>query len=257
MNNERDPLIRSEIQSQRQKKSKILDVKNLKVNYGHINALKGIDFEIFQGEIVCILGANGAGKTTILKAISHLIPYTDGNIVYKGKDLKNYAPDKIVRSGIVHVPEGRKIFPNLTVLENLKLATFSHKNDKKPLYQDLLQRSFTLFPILQERSKQYAGTLSGGEQQMLAIARALMTTGDLLLLDEPSMGLAPLIIQQIFEIIKDINKMGVTILLVEQNAKGALALADYGYVLETGVLSHEGEAEKLQDDPRVVEAYLG
>lgn len=233
----------------------LLLVEDLHVAYGNILALQGISLEVREGEIVTLIGANGAGKSTLLRAISGLVPLRSGRIVYDSKDLRNVSAHQIVEMGVAHVPEGRGIFGNLTVLENLKLATWSRK-DRKDIQQDF-QRVFDLFPRLAERQGQLAGTLSGGEQQMLAVARALMTRGRLMLLDEPSMGLAPRLVREIFQTLREINAAGTTILLVEQNARQALKLAHRGYVLETGRLTLAGTASELMEEPRVKAAYLG
>ena len=235
----------------------LLSVDNLRVSYGNIKALHGINFHIDEGEIVCIIGANGAGKSTTLRAISRLIPVEKGtSITYMGKDLLEYSADKVVSElGISHVPEGRRLFGNLTVMENLKLATFSRK-DKQKISQDV-ERVFTIFPRLEERMSQKAGTLSGGEQQMLAVGRAFMSGREVMLLDEPSMGLAPLLMRDVFKALKEINQEGTTILLVEQNARMALKFAQRGYVLETGSIVLEGISKDLLDDPKVKRAYLG
>ena len=232
----------------------LLSVSNLRVSYNSIQAVDDISFDVTRGEIVTLIGANGAGKSTILRSISGLIPYT-GNITYAGRDLKNIAADKIVAAGIAHVPEGRGIFGNLTVTENLKLACWQHK-DKAKIATDL-ERVYALFPRLKERGKQLGGMLSGGEQQMLAVGRALMTDAQMLLLDEPSMGLSPVLVREIFKIIQDINRAGKTILLVEQNANMSLSIAHRGYVLETGRIVLSGTGEELTGNPRVKEAYLG
>ena len=233
----------------------LLSVENLVVTYGGIRALQGISLEVRQGEIVTLIGANGAGKSTLLRAISGLVPVDEGSIRFDSKKLKSVPAHKIVEMGIAHVPEGRGIFANLTVQENLKLATWSRK-DRNNLDSDY-ERVFTLFPRLLERKNQLSGTLSGGEQQMLAVGRALMTHGRLVLLDEPSMGLAPVLVRDILKIIKEINDAGTTILLVEQNARQALKIADRAYVLETGTISLSGNADELRDNPKVKEAYLG
>lgn len=233
----------------------LLDVKNLAVSYGAIRAVHDVSLSVDQGEIVSLIGANGAGKSSLLRCISGLVKSRAGNVYFNGKDVSSLSPQALVQSGIVHVPEGRGIFGNLTVLENLELATFTRR-DKKKLRDDY-DRAFALFPRLKERITQIAGTLSGGEQQMLAVARAMMTRGRLILLDEPSMGLAPVLVDEIFDTIRQINDEGTTILLVEQNASRALAMADRGYVLETGRVVLHGKARELQDDPRVKEAYLG
>ncbi|MCS7286757.1 MAG: ABC transporter ATP-binding protein [Anaerolineae bacterium] len=233
----------------------LLRVEDLHVSYGVIKALRGISFEVREGEIVTLIGANGAGKSTTLRAISRLIPIDKGTIVFNGVDLRNVPPHKVVELGISHVPEGRGIFANLTVMENLKLATWARK-DHKEIKKDY-ERVFALFPRLVERKNQLAGTLSGGEQQMLAVARALMSRGRLMLLDEPSMGLAPVLVREFFNTLKEINAQGTTILLVEQNARQALKLAHKGYVLETGVIVLSGTAEELINNPEVKKAYLG
>jgi branched-chain amino acid transport system ATP-binding protein len=235
----------------------LLSVENLRVSYGGIRALHGISFQVDEGEIVCIIGANGAGKSTTLKAISRLLPAEPGSkMTYMGKDLFHYPADKVVSElGISHVPEGRRLFGNLTVMENLRLATFARKNGQA-IERDL-ELVFSLFPRLKEREAQKAGTLSGGEQQMLAVGRALMSGRKMMLLDEPSMGLAPVLMMSLFEALKDINKEGTTILLVEQNARMALQFAQRGYVLETGNIVLEDTSEALADNPDVKKAYLG
>ncbi len=232
----------------------LLSVKDLTVSYGNIKAVKGISFDVHQGEIVSLIGANGAGKSSTLRAISGLLPY-GGTITYKGQELRRVSADKIVALGIAQVPEGRGIFGNLTVLENLKLATWQRK-DKPQIEQDY-ERVFEIFPRLKERRGQLGGTLSGGEQQMLAVSRALMSRGQMMLLDEPSMGLAPVLVREIFRVIKDINQSGTTILVVEQNANMALRVANRGYVLETGIIQLTGSGQELLGNPRVKEAYLG
>lgn len=231
-----------------------LEVRNLEVHYDGIRALHGVSFTVLKGEIVTLIGANGAGKTSILRAISGLTPYT-GAIVFEGQDLQRIPAHQIVGLGIAHVPEGRGIFGNLTVRENLHLATWQRK-DKEEIEVDY-DRVFTIFPRLMERRDQPSGTLSGGEQQMLAVGRALMSRGRLLLLDEPSMGLAPRLVREIFRVIQDINQTGVTVLLVEQNANMALHIASRAYVLETGTIILSGAGRELLGDPRVKEAYLG
>lgn len=235
----------------------LLAVENLRVSYGGIRALHGISFQVDEGEIVCIIGANGAGKSTTLRAISRLVPAESGSkMTYMGKDLFNYPADKVVSElGISHVPEGRRLFGNLTVMENLKLATFARK-DGQEIEKDL-ELVFSLFPRLAEREAQKAGTLSGGEQQMLAVGRALMSGRKMMLLDEPSMGLAPVLMMSLFDALKDINQEGTTILLVEQNARMALQFAQRGYVLETGNLVLEGSSKELAENPQVKRAYLG
>ncbi len=231
-----------------------LAVRDLEVHYDGIRALHGVSFIVPQGEIVTLIGANGAGKTSILRAISGLTPYT-GSIAFEGQDLRRVPAHQIVGRGIAHVPEGRGIFGNLTVQENLQLATWQ-RIDKGEINADY-DRVFTLFPRLRERREQPGGTLSGGEQQMLAVGRALMSRGRLLLLDEPSMGLAPRLVREIFRIIVDINQTGVTVLLVEQNANMALHIAARAYVLETGAITLAGTGRELLGDPRIKEAYLG
>jgi branched-chain amino acid transport system ATP-binding protein len=232
----------------------LLSVQDLTVSYGNIKAVKGISFDVHEGEIVTLIGANGAGKSSTLRAISALIAY-GGRITYQNKDLKRVPSDQIVAMGIAQVPEGRGIFGNLTVRENLKLATWQRK-DKAEINKDY-ERVFRIFPRLQERIIQLGGTLSGGEQQMLAVARALMSRGKVMLLDEPSMGLAPVLVREIFRVIREINATGTTILLVEQNANMALRIANRGYVLETGNIVLEGSGTELIVNPKVKEAYLG
>lgn len=234
----------------------ILELKNVHSGYGSIKALKGISLKVMPGEIVAIIGANGAGKSTTLMTICGIVPVDRGEIYYEGKLINKVSPEKLPTMGLCQVPEGRRIFPRLTVEENLILGAF-HREDKDQIAKDI-QHSYDLFPILGERSRQHGGTLSGGEQQMLAIARALMTKPKVLLLDEPSLGLAPIIIQQIFRIIADINKEdGTTILLVEQNANLALQAASRGYVVETGEITLEDKASDLLKNPKIREAYLG
>ena len=232
----------------------ILSVSHLCVSYDSIRAVDDISFDVAGGEIVTLIGANGAGKSSILRAISGLIPYT-GSIAYSGRDLKNTAADKIVGLGIAHVPEGRGIFGNLTVLENLKLAAWQGRDKAKT--SDDLEYVFELFPRLRERGRQLGGMLSGGEQQMLAFGRALMSNAQMLLLDEPSMGLSPVLVREIFRIIQDINRTGKTILLVEQNANMSLHIATRCYVLETGRIVLTGSGKELIGNQRVKEAYLG
>jgi len=233
----------------------ILSLKNLETRYGQIYALKGINLEVRKGEIVTLLGANGAGKSTTLKTISSLIPACSGSVEFMGVDITKVEPHKVVEMGVIHVPEGRRIFKELTVRENLELGSFTLKDDSERKMR--IENVFELFPVLKERHKQMGGFLSGGEQQMLAIGRALMVNPKVLLLDEPSMGLAPIIVQGIMNIIKQINEQGTTILLVEQNAKVALKLAHRGYVLETGSIVMEGDASVLSKDESIVKAYLG
>ena len=233
----------------------LLEVKELQVHYGVIKALDGISFEVNKGEVIALIGANGAGKTTTLHTVTGLINPTKGSIVYEGKDITKMPSHKIVSLGMAHVPEGRRVFAQQTVEENLLLGAYARK-DKDGIQKDL-EHVYDLFPRLLERKKQLAGTLSGGEQQMLAMARALMSRPKILLMDEPSMGLSPLLVKEIFHIIQDINKDGTTILLVEQNAKMALAIADRAYVLETGKISLEGTGEELSASEEVRKAYLG
>jgi branched-chain amino acid transport system ATP-binding protein len=235
----------------------LLAVEDLKVSYGNIKALHGLNFQIDEGEIVCIIGANGAGKSTTLKAISRMVPVEAGTkMTFLENDLLKFAADKVVsRLGISHVPEGRRLFENLTVTENLKLATFARK-DKEQIQQDV-KRVFSIFPRLEERQNQKSGTLSGREQQMLAVGRAYMSGRKVMLLDEPSMGLAPLLMMSMFDALKEINQEGTTILLVEQNARLALKFAQRGYVLESGHLVLEGPADELLENPEVKKAYLG
>ena len=235
----------------------LLNVENLKVSYGNIKALHGISFSIDEAEIVCIIGANGAGKSTTLRAISQVVDIAfDSRIDFMGKDVREYAADKVVSElGISHVPEGRRLFGNLTVHENLKLAAFARK-DKQQIEKDI-ERVFAIFPRLLERITQKAGTLSGGEQQMLAVGRAYVSGRKLMLLDEPSMGLAPILMLSMFDALKEINGEGTAILLVEQNARLALKFAQRGYVIENGNLVLEGIADDLLNDPEVKKAYLG
>lgn len=232
----------------------MLSVNNLDVYYGGIHALKGVSLNVEQGQIVSIIGSNGAGKSTLINSISGIVKYREGDILYKGEKLPKQA-HKIVKAGVCQVPEGRIIFANLTVLENLRMGSFL-RNDKDGIARDL-NRIFELFPILKERVNQIAGTLSGGEQQMLAMGRGLMSNPDLILLDEPSLGLAPLLINTIFDIIVEIKNMGKTILLVEQNAFKALSIADYAYVLEQGTVTLDGRASELIKNEKIQEAYLG
>jgi len=233
----------------------LLEVKDLVVRYGAIRALHGVSFHVDAGEVVTLIGANGAGKSTTLKTISGLLPVDGGEILYGGESITGIEASRIVRKGVIHVPEGRRIFSPLTVRENLEMGAFTRK-DKHEI-EESLEYVFQLFPRLKERLEQTGGTLSGGEQQMLAVARALMAKPKLLLMDEPSMGLAPILVEEIFEIIQEIRQEGVTILLVEQNAHMALSVADRGYVMETGVIDLEGTAKELAENPRVREAYLG
>lgn len=232
-----------------------LSIENLKVSYGNIKALKGIDIAVPEGKIVALLGANGAGKTTTLKAISGIVEVGSGNIKLFDSDITDKDAEKITSLGVIQSPEGRQVFPDLTVEENLKIGAFTVKN--KNYINKNFERVYKYFPRLAERKKQSAGTLSGGEQQMLAIARALMASPKVLLLDEPSLGLAPLIVKDIFEIVKEINKEGTTVLIIEQNALQTLKIADYAYVLEVGEINIEGKANELIKDKKLIEAYLG
>lgn len=233
----------------------MLQVKDIDVYYGAIHALKKLSIEVEEGSVVTLIGANGAGKTTTLKTISGLLRPRSGSVTFKNVDITKVPPEKIVNMGISQVPEGRRVFPSMSVLENLEMGAYLRKNKKE--IEDDMQNVFTRFPRLKERSKQMAGTLSGGEQQMLAIGRALMSRPQLMIMDEPSMGLAPLLVKEIFEIIKDINAKGTTILLVEQNAKMALSIADKAYVIETGEIVLEGDAKELMNSSEVKKAYLG
>ena len=231
----------------------LLEIKDLRVSYGGIEALKGISFHVEEGQIVTLIGANGAGKSTTLRAISGLAPVKSGTILYDGQAINGLNPQKIVSMGVGMVPEGRRVFPNLTVLENLKIGAYLRRDDLK---HDI-EYVYSLFPRLRERSWQMAGTLSGGEQQMLAVGRALMMKPRILMMDEPSLGLAPLVIRDIFEIIKTLHDQGMTILLVEQNANAALKVADYAFVLQTGMMGVQGTGAELLDNPEVKAAYLG
>lgn len=233
----------------------MLQVENLEVSYGAINALRNVSFHVEQGEIISLIGSNGAGKTTALHAISNIIKKRAGKIIFQGEDITHLAPDMIVRKKLIQVPEGRRIFLNLSVRDNLEMGAFT-RNDKDEIRRDM-QKVFELFPRLKERVSQISGTLSGGELQMLAMGRALMAEPKLLLLDEPSMGLAPILVDEIFEIVQKINEAGTTVLLVEQNAFKALSISNRAYVLETGEISKEGLASDLANDPAVKEAYLG
>ena len=235
----------------------LLSIHNLSVNYGRISALRGINLTVNQGEIVTIIGSNGAGKSTTLMSISGLVPKASGTIIFRDTDITNMAPNKIVRQGIAHVPEGRRVFPAFTVLENLKAGALGNPNLSKQDVERLLDEQFTLFPRLKERIKQGAGSLSGGEQQMLAIARGLMMDPELIMLDEPSLGLAPIIIEEIFELIQRIKARNKTVLLIEQNASLALSIADRGYVLEVGEITLSGTGQELLVDEGVKKAYLG
>ena len=233
----------------------MLEIKDLEVHYGVIRAIKGISFEVNQGEVIALIGANGAGKTTTLHTITGLIRPSGGKIIFDGKDITKTPAHKIVSMGMAHVPEGRRIFQQLTVLENLKLGAYTRKNSAE--IADSLKMVYERFPRLEERKNQVAGTLSGGEQQMLAMGRALMSKPRIILMDEPSMGLSPLLVSEIFDIIKVIRESGTTVLLVEQNAQKALSIADRAYVLETGAISLSGKATDLINDESVRKAYLG
>ena len=233
----------------------MLSVKNLKVTYGNIAAISDVSFEVPEGKIVCLIGANGAGKTTTLRAISGLVAPSGGSVTFKDKDITNTPAHKLVSMGISHVPEGRRIFPILTVKENLELAAWTLKD--KGEVDRRMEEVFEMFPRIKDRIGQLGGTLSGGEQQMLAVARAMVTGGDILLLDEPSMGLAPVLVDEIFDKIVAINKKGTTVLLVEQNAFEALEISDFAYVLEVGYSTISGPSKEIAADSRIREAYLG
>jgi branched-chain amino acid transport system ATP-binding protein len=233
----------------------LLEIENIHSYYGHIHALRGVSLTVEEGEVVTLIGSNGAGKTTTLRSIHGVLPPREGRIVFRGEEIQGVPAHDMVKRGIAQSPEGRKIFHRMTVTENLEMGAY-HRNDRKEIQEDLA-RVYDLFPRLKERVKQEAGTMSGGEQQMLAIGRSLMSRPRLLLLDEPSMGLAPVLVERIFQVIEEINNQGTTILLVEQNANIALEIATRGYVLETGAIVNAAPAEKLRQDPRVREAYLG
>jgi branched-chain amino acid transport system ATP-binding protein len=233
----------------------LLEIENMHSYYGHIHALQGVSLTVEEGEVVTLIGSNGAGKTTTLRSIHGILPPREGKVIFDGEEIQGTPAHDMIGKGIAQSPEGRKIFFRMTVLENLEMGAY-HRNDRSEIRQDM-DRVFDLFPRLKERTKQEAGTMSGGEQQMLAIGRALMSRPKLLLLDEPSMGLAPVLVERIFEIIREINNQGTTILLVEQNANVALEIATRGYVLETGKIVNSAPAEKLREDPKVREAYLG
>jgi branched-chain amino acid transport system ATP-binding protein len=233
----------------------LLEVQDMHSYYGHIHALQGISLTVEEGEVVTLIGSNGAGKTTTLRSINGILPPREGKIVFNGEEIQGVPAHDMISRGIAQSPEGRKIFFRMTVLENLEMGAY-HRSDRAEIRQDM-DRVFELFPRLKERMKQEAGTMSGGEQQMLAIGRALMSRPKLLLLDEPSMGLAPVLVERIFQIIEEINHQGTTILLVEQNANVALEIATRGYVLESGKIVNSASAEKLREDPKVREAYLG
>jgi len=235
----------------------LLSIKNLHIGYGGIQAVKGIDIHVEQGELVTLIGANGAGKTTTLKAITGLLKPTAGTIEYDGKNIVGEPTYKIASKGLVLVPEGRGVFPGLTITENLQMGAYSRPRHERASIAEDIEHKFSLFPRLKERAKQTAGTLSGGEQQMLAISRALMARPKLLLLDEPSMGLAPIMVQKIFEVVREVSRRGVTILLIEQNAKLALQVSQRGYVMDGGIVTLSGDSKSLLVDPKVREAYLG
>lgn len=233
----------------------MLEIKDIEVFYGMIQAIKGVSFEVNEGEVIALIGANGAGKTTILHSITGLIAPKKGEILFEGRDITSTPAHKIVSMGMAHVPEGRRVFAQLTVLENLKMGAFTRK-DKDEIEESMI-RVYKRFPRLEERKNQMAGTLSGGEQQMLAMGRALMSRPRIILMDEPSMGLSPIFVNEIFDIIREVSEGGTTVLLVEQNAKKALAIADRAYVLETGKIVLDGKAEELLNDDSVKKAYLG
>ncbi len=233
----------------------LLKVAGLKVAYGGIQAVKGVDFEVHEGELVTLIGSNGAGKTTTMKAITGTLPLVDGDIEYLGKSIKGKGAWDLVRDGLAMVPEGRGVFTRMTITENLQMGAYI-RDDKSGIAEDI-EKMFTIFPRLRERKDQLAGTMSGGEQQMLAMGRALMSRPRVLLLDEPSMGLSPIMVDKIFEVVKDVSSRGVTVLLVEQNASRALGIADRGYVMESGIVTMNGDARELLKDPRVRAAYLG
>jgi branched-chain amino acid transport system ATP-binding protein len=233
----------------------LLEIEDMHSYYGHIHALQGISLTVEEGEVVTLIGSNGAGKTTTLRSIHGILPPREGRIVFDGEEIQGTPAHELIGRGIAQSPEGRRIFFRMTVLENLEMGAY-HRNDRSEIREDM-NRVFDLFPRLKERTRQEAGTMSGGEQQMLAIGRALMSRPRLLLLDEPSMGLAPVLVERIFQTIREINQQGTTILLVEQNANVALEIATRGYVLETGRIVNSASAEKLREDPKVREAYLG
>ncbi|ABI88097.1 ABC transporter family protein [Burkholderia ambifaria AMMD] len=233
----------------------MLKIKGLQVNYGGIQAVKGVDMEVRQGELVTLIGANGAGKTTTMKAITGLKPYSAGDIEYDGKSIKGVPSHELLKRGLAMVPEGRGIFARMSIIENMQMGAYL-RNDNEQIKKDV-DRMFGFFPRLKERATQLAGTLSGGEQQMLAMSRAILSKPKLLLLDEPSMGLSPIMVEKIFEVVREISKEGITVLLVEQNARLALQAADRGYVMDSGTVTMEGDAKKMLDDPKVRAAYLG
>jgi len=233
----------------------MLKIKGLQVNYGGIQAVKGVDMEVRQGELVTLIGANGAGKTTTMKAITGLKAFSAGDIEYDGKSIKGVPTHELLKHGLAMVPEGRGIFARMSIIENMQMGAYL-RNDTEQIKQDV-ERMFGFFPRLKERATQLAGTLSGGEQQMLAMARAILSKPKLLLLDEPSMGLSPIMVEKIFEVVRTISKEGITVLLVEQNARLALQAADRGYVMDSGMVTMEGDAKQMLDDPKVRAAYLG
>ncbi|HDR9484424.1 MULTISPECIES: ABC transporter ATP-binding protein [Burkholderia] len=233
----------------------MLKIKGLQVNYGGIQAVKGVDMEVRQGELVTLIGANGAGKTTTMKAITGLKAYSAGDIEYDGKSIKGIPTHELLKRGLAMVPEGRGIFARMSIVENMQMGAYL-RNDTEQIKKDV-DRMFGFFPRLKERATQLAGTLSGGEQQMLAMSRAILSKPKLLLLDEPSMGLSPIMVEKIFEVVREISKEGITVLLVEQNARLALQAADRGYVMDSGTVTMEGDAKQMLDDPKVRAAYLG
>ena len=233
----------------------MLEIRDLEVYYGMIQAIKGVSFEVNRGEVIALIGANGAGKTTILHTITGLLSPKKGSVIFEGKDITRIPAHKIVSLGMAHVPEGRRVFADLSVYENLKMGAFTRKNKNE--FEEILRKVYDRFPRLEERKNQMAGTLSGGEQQMLAMGRALMSKPSIILMDEPSMGLSPILVNEIFDIIQEVSKSGTTVLLVEQNAKKALSIADRAYVLETGKIVLDGKAEDLLNDDSIKKAYLG
>ena len=233
----------------------LLKVTGLNVSYGGIQAVKGIDFEVREGELVSLIGSNGAGKTTTMKAITGILPINAGDIEYRGQSIRGQGPWDLVKQGLAMVPEGRGVFTRMSILENLQMGAYVRED--AAAIEDDIDKVFGIFPRLQERAKQLAGTLSGGEQQMLAMGRALMSRPQVLLMDEPSMGLSPLMVEKIFEVVRDVSAQGVTVLLVEQNASRALSIADRGYVMDSGLITMAGDAQQLLKDPRVRAAYLG
>jgi branched-chain amino acid transport system ATP-binding protein len=236
-------------------KKTLLKVTGLKVSYGGIQAVKGVDFEVHEGELVSLIGSNGAGKTTTMKAITGTLPINAGDIEYMGKSIRGQGPWDLVKQGLAMVPEGRGVFTRMTIIENLQMGAYI-RDDKEAIADDM-EKMFSIFPRLRERKDQLAGTMSGGEQQMLAMGRALMSRPKVLLLDEPSMGLSPIMVDKIFEVVRDVYAQGVTVLLVEQNASRALAIANRGYVMESGIVTMSGDAAEMLTDPRVRAAYLG